>query len=141
MPFTSHKTAIHASAEQVWELMIDKIRRPDKYVPGVVSVEVLQEFSELSIERSMTVQQGDTQKTVREIIWADPNTMAVIFKLKDDPDYTGYVLNMVFEEDGEVQLDITMHWTEKDPDAVIEGPDWEAAVRGAVMHTKELAEG
>ncbi|MEM7731085.1 MAG: AtaL-like protein, partial [Pseudomonadota bacterium] len=124
MPFTSFKTDINASAERVWEMMVEKIRRPDKYVPGVVSIDVLQQFSELSIERRMTVcGEGNTQKTVREIITADPATRTVIFKLQDDPVYTGYVLNMVFDEGGRVELDYTMHWTLKDPAAPIHEPD------------------
>ena len=140
MPFTSFKTEIDASSERVWDMMIEKIRRPDKYVPGVISVDVLQEFSDLSIERRMTAREGDAEKVVHEIITADPETRTVIFKLKNDPIYTGYVLNMVFDEDGKVELDYTMHWTPKDPAATINEPDWERGIQNAVLHAKKVAE-
>ena len=39
---------------------------------------------------------------MREIIAANPTTGTVIFKLKNDPVFTGYVINMVIEEDGVV---------------------------------------
>lgn len=141
MPFTSHKTGINCSADQLWDMMKDKIRRPDKYVPGVIEVQVVQEFGPDSIERRMVAKDGDKQKIVHEIITADPATRTVIFKLKDDPDYTGYVINMIFEEGGVVELDYTMHWTQKDPSKTLAEPDWAKAIRGAVLHAKQLAEG
>lgn len=140
MPFTSFKTEVDASAERLWEMMVEKMRRPDKYVPGVVSVDVVQEFSDLAIERRMTAKEGGAEKTIHEIITADPETMTVIFKLKDDPVYTGYVINMIFDEDGKVELDYTMHWTPKDASAVTNEPDWARAIQGAVLHAKKLAE-
>ncbi|WP_281300246.1 MULTISPECIES: AtaL-like protein [unclassified Iodidimonas] len=140
MPFTNFKTDVHASADLLWDMMVEKIRRPDKFVPGVVSVEILQEFSDLSVERRMTVKDGNNSKIIREIITADPVTRTVIFKLKDDQAYTGYVLNMVFDEDGKVELDYTMHWTPKNPDTQINEPNWESAIHNAVLHAKKLAE-
>lgn len=141
MPFTSFKTAIDAPAERLWALMVEKVRHPDRFVPGVISVEVLHEFSDLAIERRMVVAAPAGEKIVHEIITADPATMTVIFKLKDDPDYTGYVINMIFAEDGKVELDYTLHWTQKDPAAFIAGPDWAEAIKGAVLQAKALAEG
>ncbi|WP_227268101.1 AtaL-like protein [Roseobacter weihaiensis] len=141
MPFTSHKTRIDCAADKLWDMMKDKIRRPDKYVPGVIDVEIVQEFGPDSVERRMVAKDGDGQKTVHETITADDATRTVIFKLKDDPDYTGYVINMIFEEDGVVELDYTMHWTQKDPTKSLSEPDWAKAIEGAVRHAKDLAEG
>ncbi|MEL6339750.1 MAG: AtaL-like protein [Myxococcota bacterium] len=131
---------MNASSEVLWAMLRDKIRRPDKYVPGVVSVEVLSEFGGDSIEREMTVQAGDKQKAVREIITADPVTMTVLFKLKDDPSYTGYVLNTIFDESGVVELEYTLHWTPKQLGEEPAGPDMAAAIKNAVLHTKAMAE-
>lgn len=97
-------------------------------------------MSELSIERRMVVKDGDREKTIHEIITADPGTMTVIFKLKDDPVYTGYVVNMVFDEDGIVELDYTMHWTPKNSTPPTGEPDWVSAIEAAVLHAKQLAE-
>ncbi|MEO0460635.1 MAG: DUF1857 domain-containing protein [Myxococcota bacterium] len=107
---------------------------------GVVEVRVVQEFGPDSIEREMIVKDGDTTKTVHELITADPATKTVIFKLKNDPDYTGYVINMVFDEGGIVELDYTMHWTQKDPSKSLREPDWSKAIKSAVLHAKGMVE-
>ena len=141
MPFATYKASVDAPAGKLWDMMVEKIRHPDKYVPGVVSVRVVKEFGSTAIEREMLVQSDRGEKTVREIISADPVTRTVIFKLKDDPVYSGYVINMVFEENGVVELDYTMHWTTKTGEAEPEGPDFAAAVKGAVLQAKSMAEG
>ncbi|QLC24869.1 DUF1857 family protein [Parasphingopyxis algicola] len=140
MPLTAFKTRIDCTSAKLWDMLIDKIRHPDKFVPGVVSVEVVQEFGPTSIERKMVVRQGDTEKVVSELITADEATKTVIFKLKDDPIYTGYVANVIFEENGVVELDYTLHWTAKDPANEPPAPNMSEAIKGAVLHTKELAE-
>lgn len=140
MPFTSFKTAIEAPAERLWDMLLEKMRRPDKYVPGVVSVDILRAISDMAVERRMVVKDGSREKTVHEIVSADPETKSVIFKLRNDPVYTGYVLNMIFEEDGKVELDYTLHWTAKDPSLDAVEPDWAKAIEGAVLHAKALAE-
>lgn len=140
MPFTSFKTRVDCSAEKLWTLLVEKIRRPDKYVPGVTSVKVIKEFGPTSIEREMVAKDGQGEKTVREIITADEVTMSVMFKLKDDPVYTGYVLNTIFSEDGVVELDYTLHWTLKEGREEAVGPNMTDAIKNAVLHTKKLAE-
>ncbi len=77
---------------------------------------------------------------MREIIAANPTTGTVIFKLKNDPVFTGYVINMVIEEDGVVELDYTMRWTTKDGAPEKEGPDFSVAIKGAVLQAKQMAE-
>ena len=64
----------------------------------------------------------------------------MIFKLIDDPVYTGFVVNVVFEEGGRVELDYTMHWTPKAGTEPPGGRDWAETVRRAVLQTKALAE-
>lgn len=140
MPFVSYKTRIDAPADRLWSMMVEKMRHPDRYVPGVVSVRVVSEFGPGSIEREMLVQSDQGEKIVREMISADEATKTVIFKLKDDPVFSGYVVNVVLEEDGVVELDYTMHWTMKSGDPEPDGPDFAAAVRSAVLHAKAMAE-
>ncbi|MEM9761415.1 MAG: AtaL-like protein [Pseudomonadota bacterium] len=140
MPFVAYKTAVDAPADRLWSMMVEKIRRPDRYVPGVVSVRVVSEFGPASIEREMVVEASEGRKTVRELISADETTRTVIFKLKDDPVFTGYVVNMLFEENGMVQLDYTMHWTTKSGQPEPDGPDFAAAIEGAVRQAKRMAE-
>ena len=51
--------------------LLEKIRRPDKYVPGVTSVEVVKELGGNAIERKMWV----GGKEIHEIIGADDVAM------------------------------------------------------------------
>lgn len=140
MGLASTKLKINCSANKLWEMMVEKIRRPDKYVPGVTEVKVLQDFGPLSIEREMIVKNGTEEHTVRELITADETSKTVIFKLKDHPHFTGYVINMIFDDGDDVELDYTAHWTKKDPHSDVLLPNLEEMIRKAVEHTKELAE-
>lgn len=137
MPLASHKVEVNAPIETLWKLLIDKIDHPDRYVPGVEKVEIMQRFEGHNIERLMHTSSG---KAVHEIIVANEQTRSVLFKLTDDPIYTGFVLNTVFEEDGKIWLDFTLHWTAKSGQEPEGGPDWQQTIQGAVEHTKKLAE-
>jgi hypothetical protein len=46
-PFVTHIAKVNAPADVLWSKLVEKIRRPDLYVPGVKTVEVVQEFSPL----------------------------------------------------------------------------------------------
>jgi hypothetical protein len=93
---------------------------------------------ECSIERKMTLESG---KVIHEIITADEVNKAVIFKIHpSDPVMRGSVINMVFEDGGEVFLEYTMNWTYKKDKP--EGPDMPAQemIEKAVMQAIEIAE-
>jgi hypothetical protein len=86
----------------------------------------------------MTLSSG---KVVHEMITADEMTKTVIFKHHHTDDvFRGFVINMVFEEEGEVFLNYTMNWYYK----AGEGEDIQAAfqdnIKKAVMKAKEIAE-
>lgn len=140
MPFHTHRTIVMASSDRIWELLVDKIRHPDRYVPGVEQVRILQTFGPLSIEREMLVRAAGRAKLVRELIAADPVSKTVLFKLVDDAVFTGWVLNTVYEDRPHPALEYSLHWQPR-PGAVDDsGTDWQAAIQGAVEHTKALAE-
>ena len=141
MPFAHFKTTVDAPATRLWSMLKEKIRRPEKFLPGVVSVEIPKEYGPNTVERIMVIEDGKARKTVHEIVSADEATMTVIFKLKNDPIYTGFVSNTVFEERGRQLLDFTMNWTLKDSSLLIREPDWEAAIKQAAIQAKEMAEG
>ena len=139
MPLATYKTEVNVSAPIVWELLLDKIERPDKYVPGVQKVDILERYDDGSVLREMLVDDGTSRKTVRERIASDRSTMTVIFKLPNDPEFMGFVTNTIFEEKGEVWLDYTCNWIPNYLDDRTEDIDFNAAIRGSVLHTKELA--
>lgn len=138
MTFVNHKVKVEASVERVWNLLLHKIRRPDLYVPGIVKVEILNEFGEFAVERRMETGHG---KSIHEVISADELTKSVIFKYKSDPVFSGYVLNIVYEEENSVYLEYALHWTPK-PGKVHTETDafWAETIKNAVLHAKRLAE-
>ena len=140
MPLASYKTAVDAPAGRLWDLMLDKVERPDRYVPGIERIEILQRFDNGDIERRLCVGEGDAAKSIHEVVHADPRTKTVIYKLVDDPVFSGFVTNTVFDEDGRVELDFTMHWMAKGGPEPAGGPDWHELVRAAVLQVKSIAE-
>jgi hypothetical protein len=138
MPLVNHREKVNASAEKLWGMMLEKIRRPDKYVPGIVRVELLNDYNEFSVERRMETAHG---KLIREIIFADTVTKTVIFKYVQDPMYSGFVTNTIFEEEDGVYLDYTLNWSlksgQQDPQ-----PEsfWAETIKKAVLHAKAMAE-
>mmetsp|Transcript_8052 Transcript_8052/g.11061 ORF Transcript_8052/g.11061 Transcript_8052/m.11061 type:complete len:96 (+) Transcript_8052:469-756(+) len=66
-------------------------------------------------------------------------TKTVVFLLKNDPNYYGFVTNTVFEaQDGTTILDYTVNWTPYKKET--EGPDMANSIRNAVLHAKCIAE-
>ena len=141
MPLASYKTAVDVPADRLWDLMLDKMEHPDRYVPGIQRVEILKRFDNGDVERVLRVGEGEAAKSIHELVHADPRTRTVIYKLIDDPVFSGFVANAVFEEDGRVELDFTMHWTPKTGPEPTGGPDWGELVRAAVLQVKSIAEG
>jgi Domain of unknown function (DUF1857) len=140
MPLTSFRAAVRAPSSVLWQMMRDKVRRPDKYLPNVVHVEIVRELSASAVERVMRVRTGASERTIREVISWDDATQVVIFKLLEDPQYTGFVSNMVFDLGATAELDYALHWVARNPDAPPDPTDWHAMIRGAVLHAKQLAE-
>ena len=133
MPAVSHRTRVRATPEHLWSLLLNKIERPDQYIPGVSDVVVEQRADEFTINRSMRLNGG---APIRELITADPKTLTVVFKGIGDPATIVLVTNTVYVGDGEVYLEYVMSGAGGDFDAT----EAERVIRGAVNHMKELAE-
>lgn len=138
MPLINHREKINVNPEKLWAMMLEKMRHPDKYVPGIVRVEILNDYDEFNIERSMETIHG---KVIHELISADKFTKTVIFKSFHDTMYSGFVSNTIFEEEDGVYLDYTLNWTLK-PGQHDTQPDsfWADTIKKAVLHAKMLAE-
>ena len=138
----NHCTKVNAPPAVLWQVLVDKVRRPDKYVPGVKqeNVTVVQEFSELAIERKMTL----GGNLIHEYINADPQTSTVVYKSMPNPAMRGFVTNTMYVEPGPdgdaVYLDYTMNWIFKDEGAPDKQAEMQESIRGAVEHTKKAAE-
>ena len=94
----------------------------------------------MGIERRMHVRSSSRVTAVRERIIADESTHTVLFKLQGDPVFTGWVVNVIHEDQCELELEYSMHWTPRSGAQVPER-DWQDAITRAVEHTREMAEG
>lgn len=138
MTFVNHKVKVDAPVDRVWSLLLHKIRHPDLYVPGIVKVEILNELGAFAVERRMETDRG---KSIHEVISADELTKCVIFKYKTDPVFSGYVLNMVHEEEDGTYLEYALHWTPKPgTDQTETDAFWAETIKNAVLHAKRIAE-
>lgn len=140
MAFYTHRVPVRTSLETLWALLVDKIRRPDRYIAGVEKVEILEDVGPLAIERRMHVRSSSRLSAVRERIVADEATHTVVFKLVGDPVFTGWVVNVIHEDGEQLELEYTMHWTPR-PGAEVPPRDWQDAITRAAEHTREMAEG
>ena len=134
MSATSHTTLVNAPVETIWQLLLDKVEHPDKYINGVTDVEVEPGREGVTIRR-MTLPTG---KRITEAITADERTRVVVFKSIGDPDAVALVTNTIFEEDGEVFLNFTYSGA---PRAGAAPANMIEMIHAAVEHTRGLAEG
>lgn len=135
---TSHQEFVNAPVEKIWQLLIDKIKHPDKYVPGVKEVVILEEQNHL-VHRRMLLSKDGIEKSIEEFITWSEETKTVIFKLVNDRLFDGYVINQILECGDKVLLDYTLNWTLKEG-VSLPNLDTENSIREAVLQTKKLAE-
>ena len=141
----SHREVVQCPPRIVWGLLLEKIRNPAKFVPGVTNVEVVKELGEWSIERKMTAPTGNV---IHEFIGADPTTQTVIFRNHEsDPMFYGFVTNTVLpiqNSEDTCILDFTFNWTAKEGVDEAKAKEIAAVMPGmiplAVKKTKEHAE-
>ncbi|GAB5471558.1 MAG: hypothetical protein Kilf2KO_45880 [Rhodospirillales bacterium] len=140
MPKASHTVEVKASLERLWALLLDKIEQPQRYVPGVVKVEILDRQPGFTLRRMKT-----EAFTAVERITVFEKRHEIDFVLVDHPLYAGQVVNRIeqlydSQQPGlPLNLTFALDWrrTDGQPDRL----DMNDAIRAAVEQTKSLAEG
>ena len=135
---TRYTVKVDAPASELWNVLVDKVTRPQLYMPDVLSVEIRKQFSPYSVERSVRV--GDN-KTVNELVTANVLTKTVLFKIQDDAFFRGFVTQSIYEEGGQTFLEYVMNWSGKGCNA----PDLHNGVvteviKNVVENTKRITE-
>ena len=142
----SHRVDVNAPPLVVYEHLLSKIREPQRFVPGVTDVQILQEFGPHAVERKMRLPNG---KVAHEVIGADPTTMTVVFRLCPGGPFSGFVSNTVLPpptgDDKSCLLDFTMNWHAVDGSmSEEEAHNYQdamaSAIVAAVVQTKAVAE-
>lgn len=144
MPHTSYKTTIQAPYERVYELLLDKMDWPRKYV-GVIS-------------HSSVLERGDGY-TIREMYQPQPVGLTIkekiyhhdidgghefVYEHVDNASYTGTFRNVLTRlpgDDSAVELEYVQAWDAHPgtADPISDG-DAERAISNGVEHLKALAE-
>lgn len=138
MPYATYKTNVNSSVTTLWDLLMDKIENPQRYVPGVVSVKILGKNDQEVLREIAT----DSLTVTEKITW-NQETKEIIFTLVDHPLFRGRVINKIWvdeENNQSMELEFTLDWQPLNPDTVQKDLDMSSAIQKAVLHTKELAE-
>ncbi len=132
MPRARHSSPVTAPVETIWALLLDKIEHPENYVPGVLDCEIVERGTDHVVRRMRSA-----AFEVVERITSNPASLTVRFELVDHPVYLGTVINVI-EPAATPILTFELDWQRHDgaPDKA----DLQAAIAGAVEHTRDLAE-
>ncbi|CAF1681004.1 unnamed protein product [Didymodactylos carnosus] len=85
MPSISHREFIHSRFEIVWDLLVDTIEHPDKYLSNVKSVNISERHNEEFIREIIF----ENDEHLKEFIVQDKVHGAIICQLKDHLKYNG----------------------------------------------------
>lgn len=140
MALVSYRTRVNAPLEVLWKHLLEKIETPEKFIPAVTRSEILGRPGPNTVDRLMYLDDGSGEKPTRELITSDIHTRSIVFKMIDNPVWSGVVTNSILDDHDGLELDITMHWRAKDKDHPADKAPWAEIVKDAVMQTKELAE-
>ena len=140
MALVGYRTRVNAPIDVLWKHLLEKVETPEKFISTVTRSEILQRLGPNTVDRLMYLDDGTGEKPAREIITSDINTRSIVFKMIDNPLWSGFVTNTIMDDRDGVELDITMHWRVKEEGHPAENAPWADIVKDAVMRTKELAE-
>ena len=140
MALVSYRTTVKAPIDLLWKHLLEKVETPEKFIPAVTRSEILSRPGPNTVDRLMYLDDGTGEKPTREIITSDIHTRSIIFKMIDNPVWSGFVTNTIMDDREGVELDITMHWQLKEAGHPAGKAPWAEIVKDAVLQTRDLAE-
>jgi len=129
--------SVHAPLEVVWELLVDKVEHPDRYVSGVQGLEILEKYPD-GVLRQLT-----HPMPIKERISINRDRLEIIFKLVDPIHFSGYFFNRIHQPesiDQPLKLEYGLEVEPTDSTAPFDESKLPNAFFATLMHTKELAE-
>jgi len=131
----SHSEQINATFETLWALLLDKIQHPDKTIKEITDVKILEKYDD-GILRQMRA----LGMTIKERITIEEQNKIIKFELIENTMFTGYFLNKIKGDDGELVLIYEQNWIPTTPQSKeIESKLPQIIING-VQEMKELAE-
>lgn len=148
MPYATFSTPVNASADVIWETLLDKAHRPHKYIPyEVLEYKIHEEFAHGILREIRTAEMHMTER-----VTFDKKTGTITFTLVNHPLYEGALINKLSpptpESGGLPVVTYTMDVKPRSPEAE-QQPDanWfknaarPEAISKAVLHLKSIVEG
>lgn len=134
MPIASHTVVIDAPRAAVWALLLDKMRAPERYIPGVEASEI-RDSGDGFAERWMRLPQFD----VLERVLFDEQPGVLTYVLVDHDLYTGEAIDHLEPTERGLELTLGMNWRPRpDREDTFDGAH---AVQVTADRIKSLAEG
>jgi ribosome-associated toxin RatA of RatAB toxin-antitoxin module len=124
-------TIVNATLEKVWFHLLNKIEKPENFVPGVSDVIILEKNTEFVL-RQMTVKTEENTTILKEKITFSP--YKVRFLIIDHPKIEGFVDNEIrMISKDETEMTFTINWKDKTTKTEINNLEM---VKNAVLKTK-----
>jgi len=138
MLYFSTIVSVHAPVEVVWQLLVDKVEHPDRYVSGVQGLEILEKYED-GVLRQLT-----HPMPIKERISINHEKLEIIFKLVDPVHFSGYFYNRIHlpadrQSDQPLKLEYGLE-VEPIGAAAFDESRLPNAFFATLIHTKELAE-
>lgn len=96
MTVTEHSEIVKASFETIWEQLLLKVYHPEKFIPGVSDVEIIETGPGDRVIRKMkvTFPTGLELNLLEKITW-DRDSRTLNFTIIEHPTHSGNVINRV----------------------------------------------
>lgn len=126
--------SINAPAQEIWNILIDRIFHPQKYLPGVLEYS-LQEQGQILIRKMQT-----TLGEVIERIIIDVKNRIITSELIEHPEFEGSTVNKILPTEEQTNFSLIAfikNWSPKDP----ENNNGEfTSIKEELLVTKKIAE-
>ena len=86
----SLQVVVHAEHDTLWNLLLDRLQSPERFIPGVTEARVIEKDGNVSV-REMKLH-GDL---VRERVTVYPHDSQIRHELLEHPQFTGFILTKV----------------------------------------------
>lgn len=141
MPYTTFTSPVNASFETLWGMLVDKVENPQRYIPEVEAVNILERYED-GILREMKL----PGMQLKERITINEEAREIKFTLAGHPLFAGEIINKIdtplHDKSGNsLMLTFTQNWQALNDEAgQMNSEEMAQTIKKAVLHLKELAE-
>ena len=131
----SHSEKINCTENQLWQLLLEKITKPEYTIKEVSKSKILESFSDGYL-REMIV----SGMHIVERIIVNSETKEIIFNLVDNMEFEGYIINKIENKNDDVILTYLQEWKPKNSSIQYSQNQFLITIKNSVLAMKKLAE-